>query len=599
MDHSATFRRLAPELNWAATVLVGILANAGEVKAQQPAWTGTGSIEARRFVHSVTLLADGKALVTGGRFGCTAPGAACTALNNPEIHDPATRVWSPIAGMGNRRYNHAAVPLPNGKVLVAGGSGELALNSAEIFDPETGSWSATGSLAGARAGATATLLENGKVLVAGGTPALASAELYDPATGAWSSAGMMNSGRAFHTATLLADGRVLVAGGLPVIASAEIFDPAAGTWTRTGSLHTARVFARAALLTNGRVMVAGGSDNRGTIYGTVELFDPATGEWSSTGSMTATRISHTLTLLPDGKVLAVAGNSDAGAHSSAEVYDPASGTWSATAGLAEARTNHGAALLANGNLLVVGGNGNSSPGLRSAELYDVGVPTLATISSASFMLGALAPKSLASTFGENLTTEIQTASGQPWPTTLGGVAVRIKDVGGTEQLAPLLSVAPKQVNFQVPGGTKPGPAEVRVTGSDGRSHSGVIQVIPAAPALFTLNQNGKGPAAAINAVSSAPAPFAAVGPAGEPGIVAFFGSGLGPDATDLDSNVAASVHATISGSSAHVIYAGRAPGFIGLNQINVVLPTGIASGIHTVVMSRDGMPSNAVTIEIR
>jgi len=74
---------------------------------------------------------------------------------------------------------------------------------------------------------------------------------------------------------------------------------------------------------------------------------------------------------------------------------------------------------------------------------------------------------------------------------------------------------------------------------------------------------------------------------------------LGADATDLDGDANANVQAKIDGAVVTTLYAGRAPGFVGLNQLNIVLPAGIASGTHTVVISRNGVVSNAVTIAIR
>jgi len=96
-----------------------------------------------------------------------------------------------------------------------------------------GLWSRAASLATGREEHTATLLPNGKLLVAGGTDGrgkvLASAELYDPGRNRWTSAGSMAATRIDHTATLLPSGKVLVAGGLvmpypaPSLASAELY----------------------------------------------------------------------------------------------------------------------------------------------------------------------------------------------------------------------------------------------------------------------------------------------------------------------------------------------------------------------------------------
>ena len=92
-----------------------------------------------------------------------------------------------------------------------------------------------------RYGHTATLLPNGKVLIAGGSSNRpASAELFDPVTGTFSATGEMTMGRGFHSATLLPDGRVLIAGGsYPAVGTAELYDPSTGTFTPTGNMIAA------------------------------------------------------------------------------------------------------------------------------------------------------------------------------------------------------------------------------------------------------------------------------------------------------------------------------------------------------------------------
>src|SRR5437762_13347375 len=68
------------------------------------------------------------------------------------------------------RTNHAATLLPNGKVLVAGGTDVCrSFASAVFYDPAIRSWTATRSLVTARTHTTATLLPSGIVLVGGGS----------------------------------------------------------------------------------------------------------------------------------------------------------------------------------------------------------------------------------------------------------------------------------------------------------------------------------------------------------------------------------------------------------------------------------------------
>ncbi|MEI9986800.1 MAG: kelch repeat-containing protein [Aliidongia sp.] len=203
--------------------------------------------------------------------------------------------------MATSRAQNTQTLLPNGKVLVTGGSNLQApygdemlvpINESEVYDPASNIWSSAGAMSTARALHTATLLNNGKVLVVGGTTdgstITDNVDIYDPSTNSWAPAAPLNTARQQHTATLLSDGRVLVAGGVPTVytplASAEIYDPVANTWTNVASMNDARSQHAAILLPSGHVLVATGYGGN-AFLSSAELYDPGSNTWTRTGSL--------------------------------------------------------------------------------------------------------------------------------------------------------------------------------------------------------------------------------------------------------------------------------------------------------------------------
>ena len=185
------------------------------------------------------------------------------------------------------------------------------------------------SLADARGSHTATLLPNGKVLVAGGsnvtTADLASAELYDPAT-ALGRTGNLATARIAHTATLLPNGKVLVAGGQwPFWRSRECGTLRSGQrdLDRDGQPGQPRGISHGDIAAQRQ----GSGRRRGfndEVLASAELYDPTSGTWSATRSLVTARELHSATLLENGKVLVAAGigaGQDDPVLSSAELHN--------------------------------------------------------------------------------------------------------------------------------------------------------------------------------------------------------------------------------------------------------------------------------------
>src|SRR5262245_21612284 len=95
-------------------------------------FTTNSPMTTARRQHTTTLLPDGKILVVGGTVNASA-----------EIYNPLLGTWTQTQPMSNVRQEHTATLLPNGKVLVAGGhdNGSVPVTHAELFNPVTGTWS--------------------------------------------------------------------------------------------------------------------------------------------------------------------------------------------------------------------------------------------------------------------------------------------------------------------------------------------------------------------------------------------------------------------------------------------------------------------------
>ncbi|HTQ52909.1 MAG TPA: glycoside hydrolase family 30 beta sandwich domain-containing protein [Bryobacteraceae bacterium] len=210
--------------------------------------------------------------------------------------------------------------------------------------------------------------------------------------------------------------------------------------------------------------------------------------------------------------------------------------------------------------------------------------------------GGLSPGELFSIYGTNLAPGMEQPSLLPLPDTMAATTVQINGIA-----APLLYVSPLQINAQVPWETAPGSATLTVTHA-GISASQTVTIAATGPGIFTIDGTY---AAARNqdySVNSAANPI----PAGQ--AILLYGTGLGAVSPAVATGAAASsttlswvklpVTATVGDLPADVPFAGLAPGFAGLWQVNVIVPAGV-SGAVPVAVSANGTSGNTVLVWVQ
>src|SRR5437667_498326 len=125
------------------TSFVLLLGLAASAHAKSPgAFAATGDMITPRFVHTATLLHNGKVLIAGGSTVCYFA-SPCVPAASAELYDPATGTFTPTGSM-TMAYLGGAVLLRDGKVLIAGADITHTMASVELYDPSTGNFNTAG-----------------------------------------------------------------------------------------------------------------------------------------------------------------------------------------------------------------------------------------------------------------------------------------------------------------------------------------------------------------------------------------------------------------------------------------------------------------------
>ena len=219
-----------------------------------------------RASHTATKLNDGRVLLAGGWFEGS-PGIN-SVRNSAELFNPVTNTFTRVGDMTKQRADHAALLLPDGRVLITGGSRPTSptfledLDDAEVFDPTTGTFTALeASMTHTRATHGMVEATPGKFVLGGGSDADFRHGRFDTTTMLFEDIGAAASDRGrFGPAVAAFDsGGVVIAGGDTL--GTVVYVDTGGRVIQTGSgMNAARSYATAVRIKPDQILIAGGID---------------------------------------------------------------------------------------------------------------------------------------------------------------------------------------------------------------------------------------------------------------------------------------------------------------------------------------------------
>jgi uncharacterized protein (TIGR03437 family) len=273
----------------------------------------------------------------------------------------------------------------------------------------------------------------------------------------------------------------------------------------------------------------------------------------------------------------------------------------------------------SGVTMMIAGNGSSS---GAPSILAGGIVNAASYASVNGVGSPVSPGSLVAIFTSALSAQPANFATVSLPPALGGVSVAFNGVA-----APMVQVSPTgaypfvsaQVPFEVLAAGQNSatvPAVITVNGVPSAAIQ--TQIVASQPGIFTLNSEGTGQAVLVNLADNSIAGPSGSSPGAHPilrGQPAYFyitglgamtpsvadGSGSCPAANGL-CNAKAQPAVFVGGIQAQITFAGQAPGYPGVSQINLAIPSTVSPGssVSLIVKSADGtVTSNTATIAVQ
>lgn len=226
------------------------------------------------------------------------------------------------------------------------------------------------------------------------------------------------------------------------------------------------------------------------------------------------------------------------------------------------------------------GFGSAYPAFSGTGVY---INPYGIVNAASSAPGGapLSPGEFVTAFGANLAGATMQA-GAPYPLTLGGVTVTVNNLP-----APIYLVSSGQVSFLVPYAVNGSTANVVIKNSTGTSNTVTLPLASTSPGIYSVDDSGAGYGVILHADYSL---VNTASPARRGETVLVYLTGLGAvtpavaDGVAAPSNPLSKVSLTtqqlqvyMNGQPAVVQFAGLAPGFSGLYQLNVTVPMNLTA----------------------